>query len=74
MDKAKIDLTKSLEELNKIAIWFDQQEEADIEAGLKKVKEASVLIKQSRTRLAEIENEFKEIRKEIDNDTSTNES
>lgn len=61
----RINLTKSLEKLNIIVEWFEQQEDVDVEAGLKKVKEAATLIKNSKTRLVEIENEFKEIEKEI---------
>jgi len=64
----EINLTKSLEELNAIVTWFDEQEDVDVEAGLEKVREAAKLIKGSKSRLAEIENEFKEIEKEIGED------
>ena len=66
--KDEINLTKSLGELNAIVTWFDEQEDVDVEAGLEKVREAAKLIKGSKTRLAEIENEFKEIEKEIGED------
>lgn len=66
----KINLTKSLEELNAIVGWFEGQEQVDVEAGLDKVRQAAKLIKNSKTRLAEIENEFKEIEREIDEDIS----
>ncbi len=59
-------LTKSLKELAEITDWFDNQEEIDIEEGLKKVKKAAELIKISRRRLRSIENEFEEIKKDID--------
>lgn len=59
-------LSESLGKLEAIAEWFDEQEEVDIEEGLAKVKEAAELIKDSRGRLAEIENEFLEIRKEVE--------
>ena len=65
-DQSEINLSKNLEKLAAIAEWFDEQEEVDIEEGLSKVKEASILIKESRGRLSEVENEFLEIRKEID--------
>tara|TARA_B100000745_G_scaffold58094_2_gene34456 strand:- start:15352 stop:15654 length:303 start_codon:yes stop_codon:yes gene_type:complete len=66
--KDEINLTKSLEELNSIVTWFDEQEDVDVEAGLEKVREAAKLIKVSKSRLAQIENEFKEIEKEIGED------
>jgi hypothetical protein len=55
-----------LEEVAKILEWFDSQEELDVEQALEKIKEASILIKASKNRLGEIENEFKEIKKELD--------
>lgn len=58
-------LNSSLEKLSKIAEWFDSQEQVDVEEGLKKVKEAVELIKTSKARLKKIENDFKEIKKEI---------
>jgi len=61
----KINLTESLEKLNEIVGWFENQDDVDVEAGLEKVREAAKLIKNSKTRLAEIDNEFKEIEKEI---------
>jgi hypothetical protein len=61
-----IDLSKHLNKLSAIAAWFDEQDEIDIEEGLTKVKEAAALIKESRGRLQDIENEFKEIKKDID--------
>lgn len=64
--KEETNLTDSLKELHTIVEWFEDQEEVDIEAGLSKIKEAAKLIKVSKTRLAEVENEFKEIEKEMD--------
>lgn len=61
----KIDLSKNLEELSNIAEWFEQQEEIDVEEGLKKVKEAALLIKESKSRLTEVENEFEQIKREV---------
>lgn len=73
----KINLTDSLEKLNEIVGWFEAQDDVDVEVGLEKVREAAGLIKSSKGRLAEIENEFKEIEKEISSegvvaDNSTN--
>jgi len=63
--KQDVNLTESLAELNAIVEWFDEQENVDVELGLEKVREAAKLIKDSKTRLAQIENEFKEIEKEM---------
>jgi len=62
----KQDLTSDLKKLSAISEWFEEQKEIDIEEGLKKVKEAATLIKASRERLKAVENEFEEIKKEID--------
>lgn len=67
----KTNLTNSLGELQEIVDWFDQQEEIDIETGLTKVKEAALLIKNSKSRLIEIENEFEVIEKEISENINT---
>ena len=69
MTKKKTDpknLNLNLSRLKEISEWFDDQQEIDIEEGLKKVKEAVELIKTSRERLKSIENEFEEIKKKID--------
>ena len=69
MPKEKPDvknLSSNLKQLSKITEWFENQEDIDIEEGLKKVKEAVVLIKASKERLKTIENEFEEIKKEVD--------
>jgi len=58
-------LNDSLKKLASIVSWFESQSELDVEKGLDYVKEGAKLIKASRERLAEIENEFKEIKKEI---------
>lgn len=59
-------LNSNLKQLSEITDWFENQEEIDIEEGLKKVKEAAVLIKASKERLKVIENEFEEIKKEVE--------
>ncbi|MBL7053161.1 MAG: exodeoxyribonuclease VII small subunit [Candidatus Portnoybacteria bacterium] len=70
MEKNK--LKDSLKKIENIINWFDDQEEVDVEAGLEKVKEGVALIKNSKKRLKDIENEFKEVKKglkkEIDSD------
>ena len=58
-------LSENLKKLSQIVSWFESQSELDVEKGLEYVKEGASLIKVSRERLGEIENEFKEIKKEI---------
>jgi len=58
-------LGETLKKLSQIVSWFESQSELDVEKGLEYVKEGVSLIKSSRERLSEIENEFKEIKKEI---------
>ena len=68
MSKEKPDvrnLSDNLKKLSGITEWFEGQEKVDIEEGLKKVKEAVVLIKASKERLKAVENEFEEIKKEV---------
>ncbi len=59
-------LNNNLRRLSEITEWFENQEEINVEEGLKKVKEAVGLIKASKERLKSIENEFEEIKKGID--------
>jgi len=66
-------LNNDLKRLSEITDWFNNQEEVDVEEGLKKVKEAVGLIKTSKVRLKEIENEFEEIKKEIETEEKTDE-
>ena len=61
-------LGENLKKLAAIAEWLEAQErseEPDFDAGLEKVREAAALIKASRARLTEVENEFREITKDI---------
>lgn len=62
----KINLKESLSKLNEIVEWFNDQEEVDVEVGLVKVKEGAELIKACKKRLTEVENEFKEIQREVE--------
>ena len=61
-------LNENLKRLTKINEWFEEQDEIDVEEGLKLVKEAAILIKACKERLKKIENEFDEIKKEIEDD------
>jgi exonuclease VII small subunit len=62
----KMNLSDSLKKVQEIIAWFDNQEEVDVEKGLEKIKEGTVLIKESRTRLKEIENEFEVVKKDLE--------
>ena len=62
-------LKNNLKKLEEISSWFSDQKEVDVEEGLNKVKEAVELIKSSKDRLKQIENEFEEIKKDIDSES-----
>ena len=63
--KTQTNLSENLKKLTGIVSWFESQSELDVEKGLQYVKEGADLIKESKARLSEIENEFKEIKKSI---------
>jgi exonuclease VII small subunit len=62
----KTNLNEILKRLATIVEWFESQSELDVEKGMEYVKEGADLIKDSRERLNEIENEFKEVKKSIE--------
>ncbi len=62
----KVNLSESLKKVQDIIRWFDNQEEVDVEKGLEKIKEGTELIKTSKARLKEIENEFEVVKKELE--------
>lgn len=66
MTDKQMNLSEALKRLQEINDWFDNQEDADIEEWLKKIKEGVALVKASRSRLKEVENEFAEIKKELE--------
>lgn len=57
-----------LKELREITEWFDEQEEVDVEAGLDKIKAGTKLVKEGKTKLKDLENEFEEVSKELGDD------
>lgn len=71
MPAKKNNLRESMEKLEGIISWFDSQKEVDIEMGLEKVKEGALLLKYSKDRLKEVENEFEEIKKDVTIDSDT---
>jgi exodeoxyribonuclease VII small subunit len=62
----KESINNSIQKLQTITNWFEEQEEVDVEEGLKKVKEGAILIKDLKGKLTQIENEFEEIKKDLD--------
>jgi exonuclease VII small subunit len=69
-------LGENLKKLGAIAEWLETQErseEPDFDAGLEKVREAALLIKMSRARLTAVENEFREITKEMGDESADKE-
>ncbi len=62
----KQSLGESLKKLEEIVAWFENQEEVDVEEGLAKVKAGAVLVKESREKLKEAENEFEIVKKELE--------
>ncbi|MGC9968918.1 MAG: exodeoxyribonuclease VII small subunit [Minisyncoccia bacterium] len=65
---SKVNLNESLKQLAKIVVWFEEQEEVDVEKGLEYVKEGVELIKTCKARLSQVENEFKEIKRDLEDD------
>jgi hypothetical protein len=55
-----------LKEIAEILAWFEAQDELDVELALEKVKQAGILIKASKQRLSELENQFREIKAEAE--------
>lgn len=67
MPKEKeLSLGESLKRLESITEWFENQEEIDVEKALEKVKEGVRLLKTSKERLKEVENEFHLVKKELE--------
>ena len=64
--KKQSSLKEHLEDIKKISDWFENQSEIDLEEALVKIREAGELIKLSKDRLVEVENEFKEIKAKIE--------
>jgi hypothetical protein len=64
--KDQPNLKQYIEDIKKISDWFEEQDEIDLEEALVKIREAGELIKLSKDRLVEVENEFKEIKIKIE--------
>ncbi|OGG49733.1 hypothetical protein A2704_01060 [Candidatus Kaiserbacteria bacterium RIFCSPHIGHO2_01_FULL_54_36b] len=66
MSDKKENLGASLKKLEEIVAWFEKQEEVDVERGLEKIREGAALIKTSKERLRNVENEFEEIKRDLE--------
>lgn len=62
----KSKINEGLQKLETIAKWFESQKSLDLEEGLKKLQEGAVLIKELKEKLNKVENEFREIEKELE--------
>ena len=72
-DPKKFDFTASLKQLEEINNWF-QNEDFNLDEGLEKLKLGKDLIKQCRTRLQQVENEFVKIKQEFAEDGADGEA
>ena len=63
--ETKEKIAESLEKLEKLVKWFDEQDQVDVQEGLEKVREGAVLVKELRAKLKTVENEFEELKKEL---------
>src|ERR671917_2087772 len=66
-DPKQFDFTASMNRLNEINAWF-QNEDFNLDEGLQKLKEGKDLIKKCRSRLHQVENEFVKIKQEFAED------
>lgn len=62
----KEEIKKSLAKLEEITRWFESREVIDVEEALKKVREGGALIKDLKKRVSQVENEFREIKKDFE--------
>ncbi len=66
MAKQNYNFAKAFEELEKINEWF-QGEDIDIDEALEKFKKGMTLVKETKQHLSKAENDFKRIKKELEN-------
>ncbi len=62
----KESISKLLADLESAIGWFEKQKDIDLEEGLKKVREGAALIKELKRRLQDVENEFNDLKKELE--------
>jgi exonuclease VII small subunit len=58
--KEEKDISEDLARLEEIARWFEEEKDFNLEEGVKKVREATLLAERVRARLQEVENEFRD--------------
>ena len=63
-------ISQSLSKLESIIEWFDEQSEVHVEEGLKKVREGAALVRDLKARLKVVENEFRELKRDLSDDES----
>ncbi len=63
-EKETIEFKSAISELEAISQWF-QNEDIDLDEGLKKLNRAKELIASCKGRLSQVENEFNTLKKEI---------
>jgi len=66
MTKQDKNLQETLQELKGIITELEESEDVDVEAGLAQVKEGAKLVKNARKRFGELENEFTDIKKDLE--------
>jgi len=66
MPKKEANISESLNKLEDVVNWFDEQQDVDVEEGLRKVKMGATLVKDLKSRLKEVENEFEEVKKDLE--------
>lgn len=69
MTNQDFDFKKSITELEEINRWF-QEEEVDLDEGLRRLKRGKDLIQKCRDRLKNVENEFIKIKEEFNESDS----
>ncbi|PJC42816.1 MAG: hypothetical protein CO040_02435, partial [Candidatus Pacebacteria bacterium CG_4_9_14_0_2_um_filter_36_8] len=62
--KNDFSMNKAMQELEEINTWF-QEEDLDLEEGLKKLQRAQELTEQVKTRLQVVENQFIALKKDF---------
>ena len=65
-DNSSQHIARDLEKLEKIVEWFETQDKIDLDLNLKKAKEAAALIRNLKRQASEVENQFKDIKKELE--------
>ncbi len=65
MKKIENNLKENLKKIAEIVSWFENETDLDLEKALEQIKLGAKLVKESKDKLKEIENEFKEIKKDL---------